>query len=276
MAQWLKKSACNSGSTGEVGSIPVLGKWRGKWQPSPVFLSGKPHGQRSLQATVHGVTKSRTQLSDWAHVHAWKLCTPVTPLPPPSILARDTPRTGHQDSWHGPKNKQGLGQQPLPPEPPDNRSAVHSPPVNKLLCLREHDNSSPCHPALSLCRGRSAITVLTDADMAGGGQTFPEAVYNFCKLPSSPSSRAGGSSSLPPVPSLKLLLQGQWRGMIQGTEPQGLLCPQLVSMAVAEAGGRGGGGTVQKSPCLMISTWTFTVPGISPSETQSFVKAWLS
>ena len=107
---------------------------------------------------------------------------PCDPLPSPSILARGTPRTGHQDSWHGPKNKQGLGQQPLPPEPPDNHSTVHSPPVNKLLCLKEHDNSSPCHSALSLCRGRSAITVLTDADMAGGGQTFPEAVYNFCKL----------------------------------------------------------------------------------------------
>ena len=27
-----------------VGKIP----WRRKWQPTPVFLSGKPHGQRSL------------------------------------------------------------------------------------------------------------------------------------------------------------------------------------------------------------------------------------
>ena len=27
-----------------VGKIP----WRRKWQPTPVFLPGKPHGQRSL------------------------------------------------------------------------------------------------------------------------------------------------------------------------------------------------------------------------------------
>ena len=27
-----------------VGKIP----WRGKWQPTPVFLPGKSHGQRSL------------------------------------------------------------------------------------------------------------------------------------------------------------------------------------------------------------------------------------
>ena len=40
-----------------VGKIP----WRRKWQLTPVFLSGKPHGQR---ATVHGVAKSRTRLSD--------------------------------------------------------------------------------------------------------------------------------------------------------------------------------------------------------------------
>ena len=35
---------------GEVGSIPELRKipWRRKWQPTPVFLPGKFHGQRSL------------------------------------------------------------------------------------------------------------------------------------------------------------------------------------------------------------------------------------
>ena len=37
-----------------------LGKcpWRRNWQHTPVFLPGESHGQ----ATVHGVTKSRTQL----------------------------------------------------------------------------------------------------------------------------------------------------------------------------------------------------------------------
>ena len=32
--------------------------WRRKWQPTPVFLPVKSHGQKSLQATVHGVAKS--------------------------------------------------------------------------------------------------------------------------------------------------------------------------------------------------------------------------
>ena len=32
--------------------------WRRKWQPTPVFLPGKSHGQRSLEATAQGITKS--------------------------------------------------------------------------------------------------------------------------------------------------------------------------------------------------------------------------
>ena len=31
--------------------------WRKKWQPTPVFLPGKSHGQRPWQATVHPVTR---------------------------------------------------------------------------------------------------------------------------------------------------------------------------------------------------------------------------
>ena len=36
--------------------------WRRKWQPTPVFLPGKSHGQRHLWATIHGVAKSQTRL----------------------------------------------------------------------------------------------------------------------------------------------------------------------------------------------------------------------
>ena len=36
-----KESACN---VGDLGLIP----WSRKWQPTPVFLLGKSHGQRSL------------------------------------------------------------------------------------------------------------------------------------------------------------------------------------------------------------------------------------
>ena len=40
-----------------VGKIP----WRKAWQPSPVFLPGGSHGQRSLVTIVHGIAQSRTQ-----------------------------------------------------------------------------------------------------------------------------------------------------------------------------------------------------------------------
>ena len=42
-----KESICN---VGDLGSIPGLGKspWRRAWQPTPVFLPGEFHGQRSL------------------------------------------------------------------------------------------------------------------------------------------------------------------------------------------------------------------------------------
>ena len=44
-----KESACNAGDAEGVGSIPA-GKvpWRRKWQPTPVVLPAKSHGQRSL------------------------------------------------------------------------------------------------------------------------------------------------------------------------------------------------------------------------------------
>ena len=43
--------------------------WRSKWQPTPVFLPRKFHGQRSLASYSHGVAESWTPLSDWAHTH---------------------------------------------------------------------------------------------------------------------------------------------------------------------------------------------------------------
>ena len=37
--------------------------WRRKWQPFPVFLPGKSHGQRGLEGM--GSQKSQTQLNNW-------------------------------------------------------------------------------------------------------------------------------------------------------------------------------------------------------------------
>ena len=48
----VKNLPANAGDARDVGSIPGLGGCPGvgKWQPIPVFLSEKSHGQRSLVA----------------------------------------------------------------------------------------------------------------------------------------------------------------------------------------------------------------------------------
>ena len=54
----------------EVQSLVRKILWRRKWQPTPIFLLGKSHGQRSLAGyTVHRVTKNQTWLSSWAQTH---------------------------------------------------------------------------------------------------------------------------------------------------------------------------------------------------------------
>ena len=47
-----------------VGKIP----WRRKWQPTPVFLTGKSRNRGAWWAIVHGIAKSQTRLSDWTTV----------------------------------------------------------------------------------------------------------------------------------------------------------------------------------------------------------------
>ena len=48
----------------QVRSLGQEDPWRKAWQPTPVFLPAEFHGQRSLVATVHVVTRSLTQLSN--------------------------------------------------------------------------------------------------------------------------------------------------------------------------------------------------------------------
>ena len=48
------------------GKIP----WRREWIPTPEFWPGEFHGQRSLEATVHGVTESdRTKRPSLTHMY---------------------------------------------------------------------------------------------------------------------------------------------------------------------------------------------------------------
>ena len=74
-----KESICSIGDTGDVFN-PWAGKipWRRKWQPTPVFLPGESHGQRSLagyspwgrkelDTTEHINSLPHTAKGLWAH-----------------------------------------------------------------------------------------------------------------------------------------------------------------------------------------------------------------
>ena len=62
MAQWVKESTCNSGDTGEVGSIPGLRRSPGRRNGNPPWYScvENPMDKGAWWATVHGVAKSQT------------------------------------------------------------------------------------------------------------------------------------------------------------------------------------------------------------------------
>ena len=55
----IKESACQCRSHRRHRLDPWVGRitWRRKWQPNPVLLPGKAHGQGAWRATVHGVKR---------------------------------------------------------------------------------------------------------------------------------------------------------------------------------------------------------------------------
>ena len=68
VAQMVKESAC---SAGDLDSIPGLGRSPGEGNGNPLQNSclKNPIGRGAWQATVHEVTKSRTQLRDFTSLH---------------------------------------------------------------------------------------------------------------------------------------------------------------------------------------------------------------
>ena len=73
VAQWFKNPPANTGDARDSSSIPWSGRSPGegrKWQPTPVFLPGESHGQRSLVVyspwghKKSDATERQTQLND--------------------------------------------------------------------------------------------------------------------------------------------------------------------------------------------------------------------
>ena len=62
LRRWFTKGQVHGG--GEIRKIP----WSRKWQPTPVFLPGKFHGQRSLAGySPKGCTES--DITEWLNTH---------------------------------------------------------------------------------------------------------------------------------------------------------------------------------------------------------------
>ena len=63
--------------------------WRRKWQPTPVFLPGESHGQRSLAGYSpwgHKESDTAEQVSVRTHTHTTSLQSPLAPLPASKAL----------------------------------------------------------------------------------------------------------------------------------------------------------------------------------------------
>ena len=65
----VKNPSANAGRRKRCRFDPWVEKtpWKGAWQPTPVFLPGESHGQRSL--AVHRVAQSQTQLKQLSKAH---------------------------------------------------------------------------------------------------------------------------------------------------------------------------------------------------------------
>ena len=63
----VKNSSANAGDTKDVSSMPRLGRHPGGGNGNPLQYSclENPMDRGTWWATAHGVTKSRTQLSNW-------------------------------------------------------------------------------------------------------------------------------------------------------------------------------------------------------------------
>ena len=73
----VKNAAANAGDARNTSLIPVSERFSGEGNGSSRQHShlGNPMDRRAWRATVHGVAKSWTRLSDWTELNKWIRCT---------------------------------------------------------------------------------------------------------------------------------------------------------------------------------------------------------
>ena len=70
----MKNPPANIGDPGHAGWISRLGRYsERKWQPVPVFLPGKFHGQRSLASYYPGCCKE-LNVTEHSHTLSFSIC----------------------------------------------------------------------------------------------------------------------------------------------------------------------------------------------------------
>ena len=69
MRVYLRFPGGASGKETRVGSLGREDPWRRAWQPTPVFLPGESHGQRSLESYTMGLHSVRHDRKDLALMH---------------------------------------------------------------------------------------------------------------------------------------------------------------------------------------------------------------
>ena len=74
VAQVVKNPPANPGDAGEVASVSRLGRSPGEGNGNPLHYShlGNPMDRGAWWATLHGVARSQTWLSDGAHMHYYE------------------------------------------------------------------------------------------------------------------------------------------------------------------------------------------------------------
>ena len=148
-AQWVKKSTCSAEDTGDVGSIPGLGRSPegGKWPHTPVLLPGEPHGQRSLagcRRVGHDWAAERTQ-QQGMHL---QFCPSEAGTAP----GRDGSRQGHLQAGTAPgRDGSRQGQRPRCLEAGQNRKL-------QLLLKQTPDQPLSSAPSFPPSQVPSAVT----------------------------------------------------------------------------------------------------------------------
>ena len=87
---WLssKECACSAGDARDLGSVLVRKiPWRRGWQPTPVILPGKFHGQISLVDYSVWGCKQSDMTEQHAHTYMYTLCWPKRSFGKPNMFA---------------------------------------------------------------------------------------------------------------------------------------------------------------------------------------------